>query len=147
MILKNKKGFTSTGFYIGMLLLSGVIIFGVISSQSLASEYNNEDILDENFEEKYSRLTEYSEVINQSLQSAKEETGLVNVVQTIFKSSFAFIEFLLSSLGILSDPAASFTEDFNIPTQVAGAFFTILLGAITIVIVVRVISALTQRKI
>lgn len=144
----NKKAYTSRDYFIAMLFFGSAIALVALMVGGMATEYESDSIVDENFEEKYSQVEDYTAIIDSSLQAATEEGGLgiVGVTAILFTASFAFINLILSTLGLISLPTVSFVQDFSVPIQVSVIVFATAISIITITIVLRVLSTVTQRK-
>lgn len=145
-IINNKRAYSARDYFIAALFFGGAIALIALMISSAASEYSNTDIVDEEFSAKYDRTAEYATEINNSLTSLQNDPGLVSTSVAVFKSSFAFIKFLLNTLSLIGEPTSNFVEDFNVPTQVAGILFTLAISIITITIILRILSSITLTK-
>jgi len=144
----NRKGDYSLRDYLIAFMFFGAVItlfsMMVISGNSV---YSDNNIVDEDFESKYSRFNNYTERIESAKDSLSTEGG-INVIDIgfgIFQASFAFIGLILSSIGLMSSPLDSFTQDFAIPFQVAGIIFTLFSAVIVITVVIRIINSRLNR--
>ena len=148
-MIKNKKGeFGLRAYFIAMLFFGAVIIIFSLMVGSLSIEYNNEDIVNDDFTSRYSNFQEYSgriESIRNTLSSS-EGVNIINVGFGVFKATFSFIQLSLSSLGLIGTSAANFTEDFDLPFQIAGILMSVFLGIIIIIIVIKILNSLNPGK-
>ena len=114
-----------------MLIFGGVIALGAIMLSSIASEYNNQGIVDEDFSNRYNKIDEFTGEINSSLSALQDDPGIIGTTTILFKATYAFINFLLNTLGFISEPTTNFMNDFDMPYQVGSIIFTISLSIIT----------------
>lgn len=146
--MMNRKGdYSLRDYLVAFMFFGAIVALYSIMVISGASVYGENDIIDDEFEQKYSRFNNYTQQIESAKDSLSTEGG-INVIDIgfgIFQATFAFIGLILSSLGIIGDPLTSFTEDFAIPFQVAGVVFTLFSAVIVITVVIRIINSRTGR--
>jgi hypothetical protein len=135
-------------YLVAALFFGAVISIFAINVGSFAVEYNSTSIVDDDFTEKYSEFDEYASRVESAKDSLSSEGGLqvLDIGFGIFEASFAFINLVLSSFGLISTPLESFTEDFNLPFQIAGIIFTLLSTVLVVTLITRIYSSVTQGR-
>lgn len=146
--MNTKASFTLKGYIVAFVLFGAVIGLYAIGVSSVAVEYDAPGIVDSEFQEKYSQFTEYTERIESARISLSDPGGiqLVNIGFGVFQASFAFIELIISSFGLIDEPTKSFTEDFNVPFQIAALIFIAFTSIIVINLITRIYSSVTQGR-
>lgn len=139
--MMNKRGDFSFGQYLlGFLFVGAVISLFALMASSMGTQYNNPNITDQNFTDKYSQFNEYvnkTETIKNALNQ-KGGIQVVNVGFGIFQASFTFIQLVLSSLGLMGEPVMSFTSDFGIPYQISAIIMVLFTASIAITLIIRI---------
>ncbi len=129
------------------ILFSGILGLLLLQITSLAGDYDNIDIIDDDFENKFDRFEENTDIASEMWDEASSEEGLspVGTFELLFKSSFAIISLVFTSVALVGDQMFGFAEYFGVPSKVAFLFFTILLSSLTVIIVFIVVSAVSRR--
>lgn len=144
MVIKNinKKGFTAMEFVVAVLIFSGVIALLIISLGSMASDYNNENIINPQFSSKFNNFENSTETASQMWEAATGEEGLslVGTVEVIFYSTFQVISLVFSSVGEAASQMLGIGEFFGIPSSVTGIFFVLLFAILTVVIIFGILN-------
>lgn len=145
----NKKGqFLARDWVMSIILFAGIIALAVLSVSSLAVEYNNEDIINEDIEDNYAKVSETTALATAAFDAANEKEGLsfAGSVDVLFTSAFTVIALVFNSIGIATGQMLSFGEDFGIPTAVSAIFFGVITAILMVILVFVIISTTTQRR-
>lgn len=147
-IINNNKGqFLARDWVMAIILFSGIIVLFSIGVGSMASYYDNDDVVDDNFRSSFSRFENNTETASQMFTQASGSEGLtvVGTFDVLFKSTFSIISLVFSSVSSFGSQMFSFVEYFGIPSQVGFVFFTIMGALLTVAIVFIVISSVNRR--
>jgi len=145
----NKKGFLPRDFVVAALLFSGMIALTVLIIAGMAAEYDNTDIVNEDFAETYDQLDLTLQGVGtmQNSSTSNEETGFIGTFDVVFGATFTVIQLVFDSLGLYGDMASSISSDFSfIDSQVIQILFFVGLGIITTLLVFAWISAISRGK-
>lgn len=145
----NKRGFKTSDWIIATIIFSGIIALGVIAVNDLATQYDNTDIIDSDFSDKFDKFENNTAIAADAFSEASGEGGLtlIGSFDVLFNSAFTIIALVFSSLSIVGSQAFGFTEFFGIPSTVAKIFFTLILSILTTIILFLVINSVTRRDI
>lgn len=144
----NKKGFIARDFVLAMILFSGLIVLSILAVTSLANDYDNPNVIDEEFQNNFERFENETERASRMFDAASSEEGLsfIGTFDVLFRSAFTVISLVFSGVSAVGSQIANFGSYFGIPSTVAKTFFTILLSALSVLIVFIIISSTTQRN-
>lgn len=145
--MMNKKGFIARDFVLAMLLFSGIIAMAVIAVNSHANDYNNPNVIDEDFSDNFDRFENSTSTATELFDSARSKEGLslVGTFDVLFSSTFVIISLVFDSVGAVFEQVSTFGSYFGIPSAVSRVFFSILLAALSILIVFIIISSVSRR--
>ena len=148
MTKMNRKGFIARDFVVAMILFSGLIALMTLVVASIASDYGNNDLISEDFSNKFDRFDENTGRVTEMFDSANSEEGLslIGTFDVLFNSAFSIISLVFSGVSSVGSQLLGFSEFFGIPSEVAGVFFTIILSILTALIVFIVISSVSRRE-
>ena len=104
----NKKGFLPRDFVVAALLFSGMIALTVLIIAGMAAEYDNTDIVNEDFAETYDQLDLTLQGVGtmQNSSTSNEETGFIGTFDVVFGATFTVIQLVFDSLGLYGDMAS-----------------------------------------
>jgi hypothetical protein len=147
-LLKNKKGWTTRNYLIATLVFSGIIVMMYLMVASIADDYSNPSIVDENFRANFDQFQNNTQDISDifTAASSKEGLSLLVAAEIIFGATFSVIGIIFSSVGTVGIQISNFAQYFGIPTEVANIIFPLTLAALTIMIVFIVISAVNRTE-
>lgn len=142
MITQNKKAFSTMNFVIAMLLFSGVVALFVLAVGSLANEYENTNVINEDFSAQFDKFEEDTARTQEMWNATTGEGGLslVGSVEILFFSTFRVIQLVFSSVVEAGTQLFSLGEYFGIPSTVSAIFFALIATALTVIIIFRVLS-------
>ena len=145
----NKKAFLTRDFVVAGLLFSGLVALWVLAVAGIQSEYDSTLLTNEEFAEKYDKLTEQTEKIETARQAAAAGEGLsfIGTFDVAFQSTFTVIQMVFSTLNLFGDMTGSFAEDFGLDPTVTKVMFLIALSILTTIIVFIWISSISRGKI
>ena len=144
----NKKGWVARDFIIAMLLFSGVLALFVLMIGSLASDYDNTDVVDAEFSAKFDKFSEDTDRAGEMWESATSEGGLslVGTADLLFFSTFRVISLVFSSVVAAGQQMAGFGEFFGIPSEISSIFMVLIFTILTVSIVFIIISSIRSGK-
>lgn len=148
-ILISKKSFLTRDFVIAGLLFSGLVALWVLAIAGIQSEYDSDLLTNEDFADKYDKLTKQTEKIEtaRSAASAGEGLSFIGTFDVAFQSTFTVIQMVFSTLNLFGDMTGSFAEDFGFDPTVTKVVFLIGLSILTTIIVFIWISSISRGKI
>ena len=145
--MMDKKGFIARDFVLAMILFSGIIALAVLGVASLADDYDNSNIVDEDFQSNFERFENETDRASEMFDAAssKEGLSLIGTFDVLFGSSFTVISLVFGGVSVVGSQIVNFGSYFGIPSSVTKVFFTIMLSALTILIVFIIISSVSRR--
>ena len=148
-LIKNKKGFLTRDLVITGLLFTGIIAIIVISITSIADNYDNTEIISEEFSNNYDKLTDIANNVNISRSATSSGSGLsfIGTFDVIFSATFTVISMVFATLDLYGTIAANFVSDFTfLDASIIKLLFIIGLSILTTIIVFIWISSITKGK-
>jgi hypothetical protein len=147
-ILKDKRGWSARDWVVVVIVFSALVAFGFLLVTDMATTYNNPDMIDTSFSDRYDKLSENTENIEEMYEAATTEEGLkvVGTLTLLFKSFTTIASIIITSPLVVAEQVATFGTDFGIPREVTFILFTMLLAIITGTLVLIIIASITQRK-
>ncbi len=148
-LLQNKKGWILRDWVTASILGSGIILFFTLFFLSLGSEYNNEDLINEQFNEHYNKLSELTDDINTMRKSSTAGEGLtfLGTFDVAFQATFTVVQLVWASFTTVATLPTSMVSDFIfIDDRVIDGFFIMLLSIITAIILFIWISSISRSK-
>jgi len=144
----NKKGWVARDFIIAMLVFSGVLAIYVLMVGSIANDYDNTDIINTEFSEKFDKFSEDTDRAGEMWEAATSEDGLslVGTADLLFFSTFRVISLVFSSVVAAGQQMAGFGEFFGIPTAISSIFMVLIFTILTVSIVFIIISSIRSGK-
>ncbi len=145
----NKKPFLTRDFVIAGLLFSGLVALFVLAIAGIQDEYGSTLLTNEDFADKYDKLTEQTEKIETSRSAAAAGEGLsfVGTFDVAFQSVFTIVQMVFSTLGLFGDMTGTFAEDFGFDPTVTKVVFLIGLSILTTIIIFIWVSSISRGKI
>jgi len=144
----NKKGWVARDFVIAVLLFSGVLALFVVMIGSIANDYDNPNVIDEDFSDKFDKFSEDTDRAGEMWEAATGEDGLslVGTADLLFFSTFRVISLIFNSVVATGTQLASFGEYFGIPTEITGIFMVLIFSILTVSIVFIIISSVRSGR-
>ncbi len=145
--MMNKKGFVARDFVVAMLLLSGFLSLFILMVGGLADDYNNPNVVNQEFADKFNKFDENVGRTSDMFEavSSKDGLSLIGTFDVLFSSTFSVISLIFAGVVGAGQQLAGFAEFFNVPTQVASVFFTLIFGILTALIIFIVVSSVSRR--
>jgi hypothetical protein len=147
-MVMNKKGWVARDFVIAVLLFSGVLALFVVMIGSIANDYDNPNVIDEDFSDKFDKFSEDTDRAGEMWEAATGEDGLslVGTADLLFFSTFRVISLIFNSVVATGTQLASFGEYFGIPTEITGIFMVLIFSILTVSIVFIIISSVRSGR-
>ncbi len=144
----NKKGWVARDFIIAMLVFSGVMAMFVVMIASIADDYDNPDIINDEFSEKFDKFSEDTERAGEMWTATTSEGGLslVGTADLLFFSTFKVISLVFTSVVSAGQQLAGFGEFFGIPTAISSIFMVLIFTILTVSIVFIIISSIRSGR-
>ena len=138
----NKKAFATMDFVIAMLLFSGAIALLVVAVGSMASDYDNDNVVSTDFSSKFDRFDNDTARAGEMWDAVTGDGGLslVGTVEILFFSTFRVISLVFTSVGEAGNQLFGFGDYFAIPDAVSGIFFFLIFSVLTVIIIFKVLS-------
>jgi len=145
---QNKRAWVARDFIIAMLIFSGTIALFVIMVGSIANDYDNPNVIDTEFSNKFDKFSEDTARAGEMWNATTSEGGLslVGTADLLFFSTFRVISLVFSSVVAAGSQLASFGTFFGIPTSVSYVFMTLIFGILTVSIIFIIISSVRSGK-
>lgn len=146
--LQNNKGWVARDFIIAMLIFSGGIALYVIMIGSIANDYDNPNVIDTEFSEKFDQFSEDTERAGEMWNATTSEGGLslVGTADLLFFSTFRVISLVFTSVIAAGQQLASFGEFFGIPTPITAIFMVLIFSILTVSIIFIIISSVRSGR-
>lgn len=147
-MVMNKKGWVARDFVIAVLLFSGVLALFVVMIGFIANDYDNPNVIDEDFSDKFDKFSEDTDRAGEMWEAATGEDGLslVGTADLLFFSTFRVISLIFNSVVATGTQLASFGEYFGIPTEITGIFMVLIFSILTVSIVFIIISSVRSGR-
>lgn len=144
----DKKGWVARDFIVAVLIFSGCLALFVLMVGSLSNDYDNPNVIDPEFSEKFDKFSEDTDRAGEMWESATSEGGLslIGTADLLFFSTFRVISLVFSSVVAAGDQMADFGEYFGIPSEVSGIFMVLLFSILTVFIVFIIISSVRSGR-
>lgn len=141
--LTNKKGFSAMDYVVAALIFSGIIALLVVAVGSMASEYENTNVVNEKFAERFDKFENDTFRSEQMWNATTGEGGLslVGSVEILFFSTFRVIALVFSSVVEAGSQLFGMGEFFGIPTAVSAIFFTLIFAILTTIIIFKILNS------
>lgn len=147
--LKNKKGFLTRDIVIAGLLFTGLIAIFVLMISGVTNNYDNTEIIDEGFSDRYDKLSVLTDSMNRSLAAVQSGEGLsfTGTFEIVFSSAFTVIKMVFNLLLLFGSVISNFVADFTfLDSEVVNLLLLIGITALTSIIVFNWISSITRGK-
>jgi hypothetical protein len=149
-LIKNKKGWTGLDFLIGLIVFGGSIGLFVLMVGSLANDYDNSEIIDEEFSDNFDKFSETTEIAEDIYETMNKQNGtgltLVGTADLFFTGGFGVINLLFSSITTATTILFTFPTYFGMDTTASVIMMTMIFSILTISIVFIVINSLRGNK-
>lgn len=130
-------------FVIAMVIFSGLIALWTLAVGSMATEYNNENIVNQDFANNFNKFDNDTQRISEMWNATTGEGGLslVGTADLIFFSTFRVISLVFNSVVAAGEQLFGVGEFFGIPSEVSSIFMVLIFSALTVLIIFIVLSA------
>lgn len=147
-MIMNKKGFVARDFVVAMLLFSGGIALFVLMVGSVANDYDNVDVIDPEFSNKFDKFSEDTSRAAEMWNATTSEGGLslVGTADLLFFSTFRVISLVFTSVVAAGTQLAGFGGFFGIPSEITAIFMVLVFTILTVLIVFIIISSVRSGK-
>jgi hypothetical protein len=149
MIPQNtKKGWVARDFIVAVLLFSGCLALFVVMIGSMSNDYDNPNIIDAEFSEKFDKFSEDTDRAGEMWEAATSEGGLslVGTADLLFFSTFRVISLIFNSVVAAGQQLAGFGEFFGIPSEITGIFMVLIFSILTVLIVFIILSSVRSGR-
>lgn len=150
MIVKQKKGFLLRDFVVVGIIFGVIIALYIIQVASIASNYNNNEIISEDFANHYSQLSTNYQQLDTSYRAVKG-TGGLNLIGTFnvaFNSVFTVIVMVWDGISIYTGMAGNLAGDFSFLDQrVVGLLLGAIIACVTATLIFVWLSSVSRGKI
>lgn len=145
----NKKGFLTRDFVIAGIFLMGVIALMVLMVQDLAINYDREDLVNEDFKEKYDKLDDVTEPVNTLLAEVSSAEGLSfkGAFDVTFGAAFVGISLIFGIISLFGSVFVNVIADFGFSSKIGAIAFTVGLSAITVTLIFVWLSSISRGRI
>lgn len=147
-MMKNKKGFLARDWVVGFISAIAVISLCYLMVSGMATKYGKTELIDESFNETYNKYDELADDANEMFEEASSKEGLsvLGTTTLLFSATFTVIQLIFGTLLLPGSMLKRFALDLGAPTLISNIIFTLPLIIITVIIVLVVISSVSQRK-
>lgn len=147
----NKKGMLARDWVIVLILfgaVTGLAALIVVDMANSSTGYNNTDIIDEDFQERYDTLSDTTSDVYkmQNATASGEGISVISTYTTVFKATFSIISIIFGSFGLANAAMVNFVEDFGVPSVIANVIFPALLVIIITIIIFVIISSVSKGR-
>jgi hypothetical protein len=142
------RGWLARDWITAFTVFTAVMGLMFLMVQGLAVEYDNEDIVNSNFNNVYNKYDELSGTVDDMYSEASGENGLsfTGTLTLLFSATVTVIQLIFGTLLLPGAMLKQFALDIGAPSAVANIIFTLPLVVITITIVLVVISSISNQK-
>jgi hypothetical protein len=149
MKFQQKKGFLLRDFVIVGILFGLIIALFILQVASIADNYNNTDIINENFAKHYNKLQTNLDQLDTSNKAVTGSGGL-NLVGTFniaFNSVFTVVAMVWDGIQIYTGMAGNLASDFTfLDANVINKILTSIIAMITAYLIFVWISSVSRGK-
>jgi hypothetical protein len=151
MNIKNKKGFLLRDFIVVGIIFGLTISLYIIQVASIADNYDNTNIIDEDFAAHYDKLQSMKSNLDTSAKAVQDPEGgldLVGAFNVAFNSVFTVIVMVWDGLSLYAGMATNLASDFSfLDKNVIIIFTTGLIAILTAYLIFVWLSSVTRGKI
>lgn len=145
----NNKGFLARDWVVAFTVCVAVIGLCYLGVEGLATEYDNTDIIDEEFDATYNKFPTMSSKIDDMFEESSSEEGIsmVGAVTALFSATFTVIQLIFSTLLLPGAMLRNAMIDMGVPTAVGNIMFVLPIAIVTVVIVLVILSSVSRGKV
>lgn len=150
MMFKGKKGFLLRDFVIVGIIFGTIIALYVLSVASIATNYQNTDIINSNFAAHYSRINDNLAQLDRSTKAVQGSGGLnlIGTFNVAFNSVFTVVVMIWDGLVIYKDMAVNMVGDFTfLDAGVTTLFLGSVIAILTAYLIFVWLSSVSRGKI
>ena len=147
-LYKDKKGWTSRDFVVATLMFSAGIALFMLMVGALATDYNNPNVVNEEFSNKFDKFSEDTDRAVEMWNATTSEGGLslVGTTELLFFSTFRVISLVFNGVVAAGQQLTGFGEFFGIPSEVTGIFLVLIFSILTVIIVFLILSSIRSGR-
>jgi phage shock protein PspC (stress-responsive transcriptional regulator) len=147
-LIIDKKGWTARDFVVATLIFSGGIALFMLMVGSLANDYNNENVVDPEFSNKFDKFSEDTDRAVEMWNATTSEGGLslIGTSELLFFSTFKVISLIFNGVVASGQQLTGFGEFFGIPSEVTGIFLVLIFSILTVIIVFLILSSIRSGR-
>jgi len=143
----NKKGFTAQNFIVALIIFTGVLSLFVLMIGSAANDYDNTNIIDEQFSEQFDKFDETTELAGDIYSSFNQSGGsLIGTTELYFTAGFSVVSLIFTSVTTASGILLTFPTYFGFDTTASIIMMTIIFSILGVLIVFTIINSLRGNK-
>lgn len=149
-MIKQKKGFLLRDFVIVGIIFGLVISMYILAVADIATNYNNNNIISDNFAQHYSKLNDNLGQLDVSYKSVKGTEGLnlIGTFNVAFNSVFTVIVMVWDGITIYGNMAVNVADDFTfLDRNVMLIFLGAVVAMITTYLIFVWLSSVSRGKI
>lgn len=149
--MMNKKGMLARDWVIVLILfgaITGLATLVVVDMANSGTGYNQTDIIDEDFQDRYDTLSATTSDVYQMQNATASGEGIsvISTYTTVFKATFSIISIIFGTFGLANSAMANFAEDFGVPSAIANVAFPAILVIIITIIIFVIISSVSKGR-
>lgn len=147
---KQKKGFLLRDFVVVGIIFGVTVALYIMAVASIADNYNNVDIISQNFANHYSKLTTNLNQLDHSYQAVQGSEGLniIGAFDIAFNSVFTVIVMVWDGILIYTGMAHNLATDFSfLDSDVILLFFGAIIAILTTYLIFVWLSSVSRGKI
>jgi len=144
----NKKGYLTRDFVIAGIFLMGIISLMILMIQGIAVNYDNADLIDKQFADKYNALENVTSPVSTLLKQTTSGGGLSfkGAFDVAFGAAFVAINLIFGTVSLFSNVFVNVLTDFDVPKQIAGIIFIIGFTVVTATLIFVWLSSISRGK-
>lgn len=143
-----KKGFLTRDFVIAGIFLMGTIALMILMVQGIATNYNRDDLIDENFAKNYDKLNNVTSPVTVLLDQVNSPEGLSfkGTFDVAFGAAFVGISLIFGTLQLFSSIFVNVLVDFGIPAAVGNVLFIVGFTSLAVTLIYVWLSSISRGK-
>ena len=138
-------------FVIILALFGGIVGIGALIVVDMANSetgYNVTNMTDENFQSNYDTLSDTFDDVElmKNATASSEGISVLSTYTTVFKATFNVITLIFRSPILMKNVFNTFTDEFNIDTDLSNIMFTLILTISLAIIIFVIISSVSKGR-
>jgi hypothetical protein len=147
--MMNKKGeFTARNYILGVIVLSSVIALSYLMIQALAYNYDNEAILDDNYQRNFNKLSNMTKLAEDvyNVSASSEGLSFLDTAELLLGSTTSVISLITGSIGVFGNQVLNMGEYLGIDKRVTSIIFLVFIMIITMLIIFSILNFINRTK-